>query len=181
MGRGARGSEGTVAVDRVSERGRVAQAHLELPVDAEAKALVPDGIPAVLHCACLQPVAGGRGQPQSHIAVRGGHCGKKARAPVTARPPEAPSLRRRRPRKTQRPKEQGRVGGRKSRGRAPTVTSLQSSLSTLARTPLHTRPCSHLFALPLPTSACHATLYHAPGSTHLGLWRAGHGPGAHEW
>lgn len=63
-------------MDRDSEQGRLRLAHLELAVDSEVKALIPDGVSAVLDYACLQPVAGGRGQPESHIAVRGGHCRK---------------------------------------------------------------------------------------------------------
>lgn len=86
-GTGSEGLGGAVAADRVGEGTR---AHLELPVDAEAKALIPDGVSAVLHGACLQPVAAGRGQPQGHIAVRGGHCRKEARAPMTAKSPSQP-------------------------------------------------------------------------------------------
>lgn len=65
-------------------------AHLELTVDAEVKALIPDGVAAVLDCACLEPVARGRGQPQCHIAVRGGHCRKEG-APAMAQSPSQPS------------------------------------------------------------------------------------------
>lgn len=51
--------------------------YLELPVDPELEVLIPDGVSAVLDCACLERVAGGRGQIQSHIAVRGCHCRKE--------------------------------------------------------------------------------------------------------
>jgi hypothetical protein len=64
--------------------------HLELAVNSEVKALIPDRVSAVLDCACLQPVAGGCGQPQSHIAVRRGHC-KEDKYPVMAQSPSQPS------------------------------------------------------------------------------------------
>lgn len=62
-------------------------AHLELGVDSEMKALIPDGVSAVLDHARLELVAGGRGQPQSHVAVRGGHCGKEEGAPGAGQEP----------------------------------------------------------------------------------------------
>lgn len=51
--------------------------YLELPVDPEVEVLIPDRVSAVLDCACLERVAGGRGQAQSHIAIRGCHCRKE--------------------------------------------------------------------------------------------------------
>lgn len=46
-------------------------------MDPEAEVLIPDWVSAVLDCACLERAAGGRGQVQSHIAVRGCHCRKE--------------------------------------------------------------------------------------------------------
>lgn len=74
-------------MDRDSEKGEKGQAdsrptHLELAVNSEAEALIPDGVSAVLNCARLQPVATSCGQPESHVAVRGGHCGEEEGALV---------------------------------------------------------------------------------------------------
>lgn len=46
-------------------------------MDPEVEVLIPDRVSAVLDCACLERVAGSRGQVQSHIAVRGGYCRKE--------------------------------------------------------------------------------------------------------
>lgn len=46
-------------------------------MDPEVEALIPNRVSAVLDCACLESVAGGRGQVQSHIAVRGCYCRKE--------------------------------------------------------------------------------------------------------
>lgn len=46
-------------------------------MDPEVEVLIPNGVSAVLDCACLECVAGGRGQVQSHIAVRGCYCTKE--------------------------------------------------------------------------------------------------------
>lgn len=46
-------------------------------MDPEVEVLIPNRVSAVLDCACLERVAGGRGQVQSHIAVRGCDCRKE--------------------------------------------------------------------------------------------------------
>lgn len=46
-------------------------------MDPEVEVLIPNRVSAVLDCACLDRVAGGRGQVQSHIAVRGCDCRKE--------------------------------------------------------------------------------------------------------
>lgn len=46
-------------------------------MDPEVEVLIPNRVSAVLDYACLECLAGGRGQVQSHIAVRGCYCRKK--------------------------------------------------------------------------------------------------------
>lgn len=46
-------------------------------MDPEVEVLIPNRVSAVLDGACLEHVTGGRGQVQSHIAVRGCYCRKE--------------------------------------------------------------------------------------------------------
>lgn len=175
MRQGTRGWEATVGGQRPGPG--LTPIHLDLAMDSEVEALIPDGVSAVLDCARLQLVAGGRGQPQGHVAVRGGHCGEEAR--VAAESPSQPShpgpssFHHWQPQKTQ------RTGLVRRQGPDLDIPSTASSLHPLKEPPTHP---AYLCLSPPPWLALKLQNHCLPRpSTHRGPWRAGHEPAGHEW